>query len=945
VIKKNKLSIALAGAILLSSVGAAAAQDASPSGADTDQNTKQLQAVTVTGSAIPRIDVETPSPVTVISAAQIERSGFTTISDVVRSISADNSGSIPNAFTGGFAAGSSGVALRGLTVNSTLVLIDGHRSASYPMSDDGERSFVDLNTIPLAAVDRIEVLKDGASATYGADAIAGVVNVILKPGYQGAEGTADIGDSQHGGGFSKKASFLAGGGDLNKDNYNAYFSAQYQEDDPIYNRDRSYPFNTHDLSAMGGPNGNPGNPTTFLGSTYGAVAPGVLTTPSGGLVSGVTQVPGSLWQPLNPCGTNSTTTTTPGVGTYCQQNFVDQYGEAQAKMEQGGLYGRITIKINDTTKAYLSASYMESKTWAIGTPNGIQTSTPNNTNAIALPPTLTTGPNAGQLNPNDPYAAQGEYALINYTFGDLPQENYYDNHNLRVVGDIAGMFGDWNYDAAMVLNHDWLNVNQTGYISYPALLSAITSGSYNFVNPSSNSASELAALSPTISKTSTSDLDSFDFSATRSLWDLPGGSAGLAVGAQFRHEAQNDPSLNPNSEYQSLGEAQTKGTRDVTGAYAELDMPVLAQLEIDAAGRFDHYSDVGNNFSPKVGFKYKPIDEIAIRGTYSKGFRAPSFAENGSSSAEGFDTITPPPSFATAHNNSAYSTVPYSLALYTVANPNIKPEKARNFTFGVVVQPASWLSASVDYYNIKKTNVITGPDFGDAIANYFATGSTGVPGVTVVQDLPDPQNPNAQARPAEFIGEYINANSLKTSGLDIDLQAHFEFSNGIHYISEISGTQIFQWQMILPGGIVQNFVGTQGPYGLSSGAGTPRTRGSWANTIQYGPVTVTGTLYYTSGYSETAEDQGVGPDSCLAFNADETAFLPGSCRVGSFTDFDLTGSYQINDHVSITGSVMNVFDRKPPFDPANYAAVNYNPTYSFAGIVGRFYNLGVKVKL
>jgi iron complex outermembrane receptor protein len=234
--KRTKLALSLAGLLIAPIAGTAFAQSAPTDQADAPQsqssqstpsstNSKQLQTVVVTGSAIPRIDAETSSPVTVITAVQIERSGLTTVSDVVRAISADNSGSIPNAFSNGFAAGASGVALRGLTVNSTLVLIDGHRSASYAVSDDGERSFVDLNTIPLAAVERIEVLKDGASSLYGADAIAGVVNIILKPSYKGAEGTADVGTSQRGGGFTHKATFLAGGGDLDTDHYNAYFSA------------------------------------------------------------------------------------------------------------------------------------------------------------------------------------------------------------------------------------------------------------------------------------------------------------------------------------------------------------------------------------------------------------------------------------------------------------------------------------------------------------------------------------------------------------------------------------------------------------------------------------------------------------------------------------------------------------------------------------------------
>ena len=145
---------------LVPTFGSAYAQDANTPPPKSEP--KQLDTVEVTGSAIPRTSKETPSPVTVIDALQIKRSGLTTVADVVRSISADNSGTIPTAFTAGFAAGSSGVALRGLTVNSTLVLIDGRRVASYALADDGQRSFVDLNTIPLDAVDRIEVLKDGA---------------------------------------------------------------------------------------------------------------------------------------------------------------------------------------------------------------------------------------------------------------------------------------------------------------------------------------------------------------------------------------------------------------------------------------------------------------------------------------------------------------------------------------------------------------------------------------------------------------------------------------------------------------------------------------------------------------------------------------------------------------------------------------------------------------
>src|SRR5882672_6565894 len=146
---------------------------------------EELTTVVVTGSYIRRTDTETPSPLQVISTEEIEKSGRLTIADVIRAVSADNSGSLTQNFSGALAGGASGIALRGLTLDATLVLVDGHRMAPYPLADDGERPFVDLSSLPLSIVERVEVLKDGASAIYGSDAIAGVVNIILKPEFKG----------------------------------------------------------------------------------------------------------------------------------------------------------------------------------------------------------------------------------------------------------------------------------------------------------------------------------------------------------------------------------------------------------------------------------------------------------------------------------------------------------------------------------------------------------------------------------------------------------------------------------------------------------------------------------------------------------------------------------------------------------------------------------------
>jgi iron complex outermembrane receptor protein len=903
--------------------------------AEDQKGTTELAAITVTGSALPRIDVETPSPVTTITAEQIQKSGLTTVSDVIRSVSADNSGSIPPAFTGGFAAGSSGVALRGLTVNSTLVLINGRRAANYPLADDGQRSFVDLNTIPSNAIERIEVLKDGASSLYGADAIAGVVNIILRPGYQGTEFTADVGTSQHGGGTTRRGTVLFGGGDLRKDGWNAYFSAEYQKDDRIKVGDRGYPFNTNDLRRSGGNNLIGGQPSQNSGSTFGTVTPGTLGTP-GNVTTGIPD-PGAVAQPLVPCGAGSMLVTDDpnNPGSYCAYNRT-RYFDIAPEMERQGIYGRFTLKVSDTSQAYIDASYYQVRTDFRGPPPQIQASTPNNTNAIALPATLPDG----SLNPNNPFAAQGKAALINYTFPGALGGGDNKNHNLRITGGMTGTWGDWSYDTALVFNHESLDINTPGLLNYNALIAAVTNGTYNFINPSANSPELLRALAPTLQKTSTSDLQSFDFRVTRPLMDLPGGSLGLATGIDVRHEEQNDPDLNPDLAAQGLGIAHTKGDRTVTGAYVELDAPFLESLEVDVSGRYDHYSDFGKNFSPKIGIKWKPIDELAFRGTFSKGFRAPSFAENGSSESEGFATYTPPPEFQDQHNNSGY-VQPYPLAFLTSANPKVKPERSKSYTFGILFQPTQDLSASLDYYQIKKTGVI-GQQSPAAVLDAYYNGQPLPTASNIIADVPDPAAPNALPRPLVVVAPYVNQNSLKTKGIDLDLKGGFNFSENVRLTSEINLTKIISWTLTLQDGTTLQYVGTHGPYGLSSGAGTPRYRGSWANSLQMGKLNITGTLYYTSGLKLTAPDVAPGCQSTNTTTGDD---FPASCRMSSFTQFDLTGRYDLTEKIAITGSILNAFDRKPPLDPLNYAALNYNPTYAQGGIVGRFFTVGVRVKL
>src|SRR6202140_3206607 len=211
-----------------------------------------LESIVVTGSYIRRTDTESPSPVDVITADDILKRGMANIADVIPSLSSDNSGTLTQNFRGAMAGGASGVSLRGLTVDATLVLVDGHRMATCPLADDGQRPFVDIGSLPLGIVDRVEVLKDGASAIYGSDAIAGVVNIITKKSFTGLDVSTNLGSSYKGDGLEQRLTATYGFGNLSNDGHNVYFNVEYRHQAEIKQEDRGSYLNQLDLRPYGG---------------------------------------------------------------------------------------------------------------------------------------------------------------------------------------------------------------------------------------------------------------------------------------------------------------------------------------------------------------------------------------------------------------------------------------------------------------------------------------------------------------------------------------------------------------------------------------------------------------------------------------------------------------------------------------------------------------------
>src|SRR5580658_8100828 len=342
----------LMGASLMGASAIAGAQTSS------DQAQPALQEVVVTGSLIKRTDKETPSPVQVISDVDLKNSGYTNVSDVLRNLAANGQGTLNQGFTEAFAAGASGIALRGLTVGGTLTLIDGERMVAYPLSDDGQRSFVDVTAIPFNAIDSVEVLKDGASALYGADAIAGVVNIKLKKTFVGAEFTAEAGSTQHNDGHTMHVSAIMGWGDLQNDGYNIYATLDWHRQEEILGANRNGPWANLNWSGLpGGLNTTPGSPTASS-FVYPDSIQGYLINPTTPNAAGVypNGLPGRVFLKQGPQpGCDSAAAQAAGQ---CEFSFP---GQIQPPTEQTNFLTKMTKALANEWTMTFTASLFDSK--------------------------------------------------------------------------------------------------------------------------------------------------------------------------------------------------------------------------------------------------------------------------------------------------------------------------------------------------------------------------------------------------------------------------------------------------------------------------------------------------------------------------------------------------------------------------------------------------------
>ncbi|UVW29670.1 TonB-dependent receptor [Massilia sp. H6] len=948
--------------LAVAAVVASGALVGAPAFAQTTDTAATAQRVVVTGSLISRANTETPAPVQVLTAADIQKSGKTSVAELLTDLAANGAGTLGTGFAGAFANGASGISLRGLTVGATLVLIDGHRMAPYPLSDDAQRSFVDVSSIPFDAIESIEVLKSGASSLYGSDAIAGVINIKLKKNLTGTRLSTEVGDTQHGGGKTKRASISTGIGNLDQDGYNAFITAEWRKQGSIKVAQREqFGYANRDWRERGGNNINLGVPTNLNNFLTATNTPFLYNPTNPNNPAGVTNVNNPAnYVFLDPSKCNFALYRAGG----CQVN--DTASNIQPETENINLMIGMTKKLSDNWELNLKGSMFQR-----------DSSNNRNANPAAYNPTVFNGfttLNNGVLvsrvgaipsttfapgapvgaNVTNPFAQNARlYGYIADIGPNLTTNNRATS--TRFSADIVGDAMGWDIRAGVGATRVKSDLDYSGYVNRSNLYSLLRSGSWNVLG--NNSPALVAAVSPKFGNKIESTLNYADLVGSRELMQLGAGPLALAVGAHWHERKQNAPA----SSLTRIGavgntSAFTVGDDTNTAVFAELQATPVKNLEVGISGRYDHYDTYGNSFTPAANFKWAPVKQFAMRGTFARGFRAPNPAEVGNAgSFFTFNAINDPLLCANGSRTTA-GNVPsacgFAPPYVQTTNPDLQPEKSKSYTLGIIVEPMRGLNMSLDYYKIRINNLVV-----TQAGNDPSFVPTWVRGPVATIDIATGSGSNtAPGTPAAGpilygLSPYINAGSTETHGVEADVRYRWRLANDMGTVSaNLSAAHTFGYVTSI-GDLSYQLAGTQGPSSVGGATGNPKQRAQFTLGYNRGPLDVTTTVNYTSGFSTI--DPALGETDCAttAEHVGGRAYFAGLiqpanyCEVSSFTSTNLNVSYKITPNLTVRGAILNVFDKQAPYDVATYgnagAGTSYNASLHQPGAIGRFFSLGL----
>jgi iron complex outermembrane recepter protein len=836
----------------------AAAAPAAASGAAAstaaNKNVKQLKTFEVTGSLIRQSDKTGFQSVQRVTQQDIKNSGAATVTDFLRSTSANSASSWGEGTSSSTSPGGAGIALRGLSEKYTLVLVDGQRVANYALPVNGTDSFFDLNSLPINMVDRIEIVKTGAVSQYGSDAIAGVVNIITKHNFQGLQLDGSLGGASQGGQGTSSFSALGGFGNLSSDGYNVTAALSHYQSSgfTLGQRDTTSGENFLNQQSNGG----------FI------VQPPSYFLPASGIPQATPCAAGHVASSTTNLGASGLP-----AGTVCAFNSADNF-DLDPQTDRTNLKVHADFKINDHIQAFAdgweSYNTTDYKTGPQGFNNGTLANVP------------------GSL-----YFAGGAIAPFPATLGDGTGLTYYfPNNNIglnstsnfyRLSTGLRGDFttpswGDWNWAASYGHSQSEVANTYTNQLNANVLANYLGSVSQATFNPTTMQ--NLPGLFQDSNDLAISKLDTIDATiSTPNLFTLPTGDVGLGFGAQFQHQSEfigpgSTATINPITQ-------SVDGERNVAAVYYQIDVPIIHNLTFSQSGRYDHYDDFGGAFSPRFALRYQPVSALTMYASYNRGFRAPTMVET----SEKADLVYQSVNGQDINEN-------------TIGNPNLQPERTKNYNIGFELSPTRTTDIGLDLYKINVTNVIAEANIADLVA----------------------ANPGQSVYNVPF----ENLSYLNTEGLEATLRQALPTAVGTFTFSA-DWAYVYKFQMPGSNGSAVNYAGNNGAIDTVFGASMPRWRGNTNLSWAYHQWTVTATWQYTSPYTQV--------------------IVPGTPSVPSYSQFNLYAQYTGFKHWTLYAGINNIFNRAPPFDPTwEFEGTNSGYDSSLYNYVGRYGQIGATYK-
>jgi iron complex outermembrane receptor protein len=800
--------------------------------------------VTVTGSNIKRVAAEAPTAVQVISSKDIEKTGATTANEVFLNLASFSAYNDEVAVTS--APSRSTMGFRNFDASNVLVLVNGRRVARNAVNGQA----YDLNSIPMSALERVEILKDGAAAIYGSDAVAGVVNFVMRRNFQGAEVSGTAGETSYGDGTEKRVSAAIGYGDLNTDGYNVLLTVDGFRRDIVMRRNRDASFKK------------------VVGQYNEAAPTGNIYAPQ----------TGGKYEPINPC---PETLVSDNLGTYCPYYF-NQDINLIPGTERTGMFLSFTKKLS--ADANFFAEYMKSK---VNTFNSF--SAPPGSFAASRAPLILASDivtQAGTLIPAGTYASGTAKVRIRFDQNGV-RRFIIDSEAERWATGVEGR--RWDVDYSFDVGHSSTKTSElsTGFFDYATAQKDQAAGRFDPFAPGL-SASDLAPYNVAGTNRTRSSLDFVNFRGSKDLFPLAGGQAAVAAGVSFNAEKLE---INPD-ELTASGRVSTTGspvaplpetTRRLKSFFVEMSLPFMKGLETQVALRYDSYSDVGSVTTPKVAAKYTVTPNFALRGSYAEGFVAPDLEllyKPGESESAEFVRDN-----AACAEQNIVDCAANQVTTYFVSNPNLKPERSKTFALGAVFSPMKDLDLAVDAFKIEKTGrigsslqyILDHPDaiVGGQLASSYVTRAAAIAPFTL-------------GAIDYALVPYQNIGLEQSTGVEVSAQykmmalgGQWAFNNELSYYFSYKRAQA-------PGAQLEEYIGLMD---------TPEYRNVFSVGYSTGPWFAGVTARTLGGFYDATEPTEV--DSSTA-------------KVPAWTTFDLQASYQgiLSKNDKFVFGVKNAADKK-----------------------------------